>query len=107
MIITSGARTDMILAALESNAVGIILTNNILPPPNIISKASERDIPLLLVAPDTYEVAKQVDNVQPLLTQDDTTKIDHLVQLITEHVNISSLEGVCLVFSYFQSLLQP
>jgi BioD-like phosphotransacetylase family protein len=91
LTITSGDRTDMILAALESNSVGIILTNNILPPPNIISKASERDIPLLLVSTDTYEVAKQIDNLQPLLTKDDTNKIDQLVQLVKEHVNISSL----------------
>ena len=36
-IITSGDRSDMILAAIETHCVGIILTNNILPQPNIIA----------------------------------------------------------------------
>ncbi len=93
LAITSGDRTDMILAALESNVVGMILTNNILPPSNIISKASDRNTPLLVVAPDTYEVAKQIDNLQPLLTKDDTEKIDLLGQLMQEHVNLNEIMG--------------
>jgi BioD-like phosphotransacetylase family protein len=93
LAITSGDRSDMILAALESHAVGVILTNNILPPPNIIAKASERNTPLLLVSPDTYTVAKQIDNLQPLLTKDDTKKIDLLGQLIEKHVNLDKITG--------------
>ena len=93
LAITSGDRSDMILAALESKAVGIILTNNILPPPNIIAKASESNTPLLLVSPDTYAVARQIDNLQPLLTKDDAEKIDLLEQLIKEHVKLDEIVG--------------
>jgi hypothetical protein len=91
LMITSGDRTDMILATLESQTAGIILTNNILPPPNIISKVSERHIPLLLVSSDTYQVARQIDNLKPLLTKDDTEKIDLLERLAQEHVQVSQL----------------
>lgn len=91
LTITSGDRTNMILAALESNTVGVILTNNILPPPNIISKASDRNIPMLLVNGDTYEVAKQLDNLQPLLTKGDTARVDLLAQLMQEHVKLSEM----------------
>lgn len=93
LVITGGDRTDMILYALESNALGIILTNNILPPPNIISKASERQIPLLLVTPDTYQVAKQVDDLESLLTRDDTQKIALWKRLVQEHVNVEKVLG--------------
>jgi hypothetical protein len=93
LMITGGDRTDMILAALENNAVGLILTNNILPPSNIIAQASERQIPLLSVNADTYQVAKQIDDLQPLLTRGDTAKIDLWEQLVREYVNVERLMG--------------
>lgn len=94
LIITSGDRSDMILAALESNTAGIILTNNMLPPPNITAMASERNIPLLLVLPDTYQIARQIDELEPLLTPTSTEKLSLLAQLIKTHVRIERL--VCL-----------
>jgi hypothetical protein len=81
LIITSGDRSDMILAALESSTAGIVLTNNILPSPTIISKAAEARIPLLLVHTDTFKTAKQVDDAIPLLTKDSAAKIDILKEL--------------------------
>jgi BioD-like phosphotransacetylase family protein len=81
----------MILAAMESDTSCIILTNNILPPSNIISKATDRNIPVLLVATDTYQVAQQVDNMEALLTKHDSEKIGLLGQLVKEHVAVEDL----------------
>ncbi len=89
LVITGGDRTDMILASLESDTSGIILTNNILPPSNIISKATERNIPLLMVFSDTYQTAKQIENLEPLLTKDDTDKVELLKELCRKHVDLS------------------
>jgi BioD-like phosphotransacetylase family protein len=91
LIITGGDRTDMILAALESDTAGIVLTNNILPPSAIISKAATRGIPLLLVSSDTYQTAKQIDDLEPLLTKEDTHKIDLLETLVKSHVKLDEL----------------
>ena len=91
LAITGGDRADMIVAALESNTAGIILTNNILPPPNIIAKASDRGIPLLLVPFDTYEAAKQIEKMSPLLTKDDSQRIELLKQIIQRDVNLQAL----------------
>jgi BioD-like phosphotransacetylase family protein len=93
LVITGGDRTDMILASLESDTSAIILTNNILPPSNIISKASERNIPLLMVFSDTYQTAKQIDSLEPLLTKDDVEKIDLLKELVKKHVNLVEMMG--------------
>ncbi|MFH1874086.1 MAG: DRTGG domain-containing protein [Pseudomonadota bacterium] len=93
LVITSGDRSDMIVAALETNSAAIILTNNILPPANIISKATELGIPLLLVRYDTFEAAKQVDDLEPLLTKDDAPKAELLGKLATEHINIEAILG--------------
>jgi BioD-like phosphotransacetylase family protein len=91
LVITGGDRTDMILAALESDTSGIILTNNILPPSNIIYKAQERQIPLLMVSTDTYQTAKQIESLEPLLTKDDSEKVELLKQLFTKNVKMDEV----------------
>lgn len=93
LVITGGDRTDMILASLESDTSAIILTNNILPPSNIISKASERNIPLLMVFSDTYQTARQIENLEPLLTKDDSEKVEMLKALFQKHVNLQDILG--------------
>jgi BioD-like phosphotransacetylase family protein len=91
LIITSGDRTDMIIAALESDTSCVVLTNGIMPQPNIISKASHRNIPLLLVNADTYQVAKQIDTMDPLLTRNAQEKIELLKQNIKKYVRINDI----------------
>ena len=81
------------LAAVESNSSGIILTNNVLPPPNIISKAAERNIPLLLVPFDTYHTASQIESIDPLLVKDDVKKMDILTRSVKDHVSLSDILG--------------
>ncbi|RPI95928.1 MAG: hypothetical protein EHM32_04475 [Spirochaetales bacterium] len=91
LVVTSGDRSDMVLAALDKSTIGILLTNNILPPSNIISKASEMNIPLLLVPSDTYQVARQIDAMEPLLTRDNTENINLLTELIRKNVKIKEI----------------
>ena len=91
LLITSGDRSDIIISALETNTVVIVLTNNILPPSNIISKAAEKNIPLLLVSSNAYQVAGQIDKMEALLTKDNKEKIALAEKLVKEHVNISAL----------------
>jgi len=91
LIITSGDRSDMIITAIETNSAGIILTNSFVPAPHIISKAMERKIPLLSVAMDTYQAAKQIDNIEPLLMKGETDKKDILARLVKENINLKEL----------------
>ena len=93
LVITSGDRSDMVLASLEKNTVGVILTNNLLPPSNIIARASEMNIPLLLVPSDTYQVARQIDSMEPLLTRDNSDNINLLAELVKANVKLSELAG--------------
>jgi hypothetical protein len=93
VVITSGDRHDMITAALEGNTAAVILTGNIEPSPELISKASELKIPLLLVSPDTYQIAKQIDFMEPLLQNDDADKILLLEQMIKKQVQLQEFQG--------------
>ena len=88
VVITSGDRTDMIVAALGTNLSALILTNNIMPPPNLVAKAAELDVPMLLVSSDTYTVAKQIDSLESLTTKDDADKIALIEQMIRDHVRV-------------------
>jgi BioD-like phosphotransacetylase family protein len=91
LIIASGDRSDHVLAALVSSTAGIIITNNVLPPQNLVSRVAEKNIPLLLVPYSTFETAKMVDDMTPLLTRDDTERIDLLRKLVEKYVNIKAL----------------
>ena len=92
LVISSGDRSDMILAVLEAGGTSaIVLTNNIVPPPNVIAKAAEREVPLLLVPKDTYETALQIEAIHPLLTANDADKIEQLTGLVKEHVDLARL----------------
>ncbi len=95
LIITSGDRSDMIIAALEAGGTScIVLTNNIVPPANVTAKASELKIPVLLVPTDTYATAMQVDKLEPLLTKDDDKKIEIITQLVKENVDLAAVEAL-------------
>lgn len=90
VVITSGDRGDMIAAALESKAAAVILTNNIFPSPDLISKAASLSTPLLVVSADTCEILKQIEGMEALLTGDDADKIATIVQLVRTHVDLKT-----------------
>jgi len=91
LAITGGDRSDMMVAALESSTSAIVLTNNIIPPQNLIAKATDLNIPLLLVPFDTFMAAKQIDDMTPLLTRDDPERIATIQNLIEQNVDIKSI----------------
>jgi hypothetical protein len=91
LLITSGDRSDMILSALDDKTAGILLTNNIIPPSNIISIADEKNIPLLAVNMDTYQVTQIIDDIVPLIAKDDAQNIAILKQLIEKCVDYKDI----------------
>ena len=90
VVIASGDRSDLILMSLENNVGAIILSNNIVPSPVILSKAETLGIPLLLVSTDTLETAKQIDGIEPLPTKDDIEKINIIEKMVTDHVDLKA-----------------
>jgi len=91
LVITSGDRSDMILAALQTSSSAILLTNNVIPPNNIIAKATEMKVPLLLVPQDTYEIAKQIDKMESLITSDDTSKAQMIGDLVKANIDMDKI----------------
>jgi hypothetical protein len=92
LMVTSGDRSDMLLASFEDKCTAaVVLTNNILPPQNILAKAEEKHIPVLLVPYGVYETAKQIEALTPLITSNNTAEIDLMAKLVKDHVNIDAL----------------
>lgn len=91
LVITAGDRSDYIVAALDTSTAGIILTNNIIPPQSLISLASDMNVPMMLVPFDTFQTAKQVDDMTPLLTKDDNERIELITRLVRENIDLSAL----------------
>lgn len=92
IVITSGDRSDMIVAALDTRSAAVVLTNNILPQANIIAKAEQMNIPLLLVPFDAFSTAKKIDDMEPLPTKNDKEKISLVEKMIREHVDIDKIK---------------
>ncbi len=94
LVITSGDRSDMLLASFEDPGTSaVVLTNNILPPPNLLAKAEEKKIPVLLVPKGVYEIARQIEALTPLVTVDNEAEIDLMEKLVRENINLQALLG--------------
>jgi BioD-like phosphotransacetylase family protein len=91
LVITSGDRSDMIVTALEHDTSCIILTNNIVPAANILARASEANIPLLLVPEDTYQVVRQIDGMDNIISKNETDKINKLQKLAEDHIDMGKI----------------
>jgi len=91
LVITSGDRSDMIVTALEHDTSCIILTNNIVPAANILARASEANIPLLLVPEDTYQVVRQIDGMDNIVSKNDTDKIDILQKFAEDYIDMEKI----------------
>jgi uncharacterized protein len=94
LMITSGDRSDMLLASFEDSCTSaVILTNNILPPQNILARAEEKHIPVLLVPYGVYETAKQIEALTPLVTAGDTEQISLMEKMVRENVDVQAIVG--------------
>lgn len=88
LVITSGDRSDMVLASLETGASAVLLTNGILPEPMVISKAESMNVPLLLTSLDTFSAAKKVDDMEVLLSRELPENAELLADLVKKHLQL-------------------
>jgi BioD-like phosphotransacetylase family protein len=94
LMVTSGDRSDMLLASFEDKCTAaIVITNNIRPPQNILDKADAAKIPVLMVPIGVYETARQIESLTPLITAKDTGEISLMERLVKENVDIDALLG--------------
>jgi len=90
-VITGGDRPDIQLAALETSTRCIILTGNLFPSDIIISRAEERDVPMIVVKGDTLTTVEKIESLLRRLRVSGKKKIDRAVELVNREINFRSL----------------
>lgn len=90
-VIVGGDRADIQLSAIESGTECLILTGELYPSEIIISRAEQKNIPILVVRDDTYSVAKKLERLSVRLRLRDRSKVDRGMKLVTENVDFSLL----------------
>ena len=90
-VIAGGDRSDIQLSAIESGAQCLILTGDLYPSEIIISRAEEKEIPILVVRDDTFTVAKKLEKLSIRIRLRDKTKVERGINLVTENVDFPLL----------------
>jgi len=91
VVITGGDRSDIQLAALETDTKAIILTGKLYPNSLVLSKAKEMGIPLILVSTDTLTTVEKIDELLGKMRVRSKTKIERAEKLFAKNLNFPLL----------------
>ncbi len=94
VFITGGDRPDLIRTALQGHPAAVVATGNIQPEPEIVALAEEKGTPLLSAGLDAYEIARQIEAVEPPLNPYDRDKIELWKTLVRENLDLGKLAPV-------------
>lgn len=90
-VIVGGDRADIQLSAIESGTECLVLTGELYPSEVIVSRAEQKNIPIIVIRDDTYTVAKKVERLSVRLRLRDKAKVAHGTELVMENVNFPLL----------------
>jgi BioD-like phosphotransacetylase family protein len=90
-IITGGDRADLQLAALETATACLILTGHLHPQPEILRRAEETGVPVLLVRENTMETVEAIEQVFGKTRLGQTKKLERFEALMEEHFEFDRL----------------
>ena len=87
----SGDRTDICLAALETDTNLIILTGGVGPEIGTLTRARELGVPIMMTALDTYGTSQVVDDLIGTITVDNKEKIAAVERIVGEALQLDEL----------------
>lgn len=90
-VITRGDRPDIQLAALHTSTSCLVLTNNINPLPNILSRAKAVKVPVVTVKDDTVRTMKAVEGLLDKANFYHEKKVERLAQLLEQHLDLEPI----------------
>jgi BioD-like phosphotransacetylase family protein len=90
-VITGGDRADIQLVALESATKCLVLTGYLRPVPEVLRRAEEVGVPVLLVRGNTMEAVEAVETVLGKTRLGQTAKLDQFEALLDRHFNFERL----------------
>ena len=90
-VITRSDRPDIQLAALETSTKCLVLTGNIAPAPNIISRAQELAVPIVSVDKDTPGTMAAIEGVFDKAAVYNDKKLERMGQLLEQHLDMEAI----------------
>jgi BioD-like phosphotransacetylase family protein len=90
-VVTGGDRVEIQQAALETSTQCLILTGQLPPPPFILNRAEELEIPILSVDLDTLTTVEIVDRTFGQVRVHEPIKLECIRQLMAEHFDLERL----------------
>ena len=90
-VITRGDRPDIQLAALVTSTSCLILTGNMAPLPNVLNRALEVKVPIVLVKEDTVRTLEALEGVLDIAKFSHIKKVERLGQLLEQHLDLEPL----------------
>ena len=84
-VITGGDRADIQLVALETATQCLILTGHLRPVPEVLRRAEEIGVPVLLVRGNTMETVEAVERVFGKTRLGQAAKLEQFEALLAEH----------------------
>ncbi|HEX9373812.1 MAG TPA: phosphotransacetylase family protein [Roseiflexaceae bacterium] len=90
-VITGGDRVDLQLAALETSTAVLVLTGNIRPSPNVIDRAEDRQVPIIMVADDTLTTVERAEGIFGRIRFKQDAKIARFTALLDQSFDFARL----------------
>jgi BioD-like phosphotransacetylase family protein len=90
-VITGGDRADIQLVALETASQCLVLTGHLRPVPEVLRRAKECGVPVLLVRANTMEAIEAVDRVFGKTRLGQHSKLEQFEALLAEHFDFDRL----------------
>jgi len=90
-VITGGDRSDVQLAALETDTRCIILTGNLPPSSLVLSRAEELGVPMVLVPMDTLTAVEKMEALLGRVRLHDPGKAARIREMLAENVDVDAL----------------
>jgi hypothetical protein len=90
-LITGGDRSDIHLVALETATRCLILTGNLRPMPEVLRRAEELGVPVLLVRQNTLEAVEAIEQVFGKTRLGQESKLKRFEALFAEHFDFERL----------------
>jgi len=96
-VITGGDRADIQLVALETATQCLVLTGHLRPVPEVLRRAEEVGVPVLLVRGNTMETVEAIERVFGKTRLGQAAKLEQFEALLAEHFDFERLyEGLGL-----------
>ncbi len=90
-VITGGDRSDIALAALETDTSALILTGDLYPDVRVLARAKEKGIPVLLVSYDTFTTMERTHDITGKIKIGDEKRINLAKELVSKYVDWKDL----------------